>query len=142
MTENAAGRVVRDPREPILRVSPRPQDINANGHIFGGWVLSQMDIAGGIIAGRICRGRCATVAIESMAFIAPILQLDLVSVYAAVERRGRTSVAIRIDVVATRDAGRTEVPVTSGVFTFVALDDDFRPRPLPAEENPAPQPMG
>ena len=117
--------------EPILRVVPQPADINANGHIFGGWVLSQMDIAGGIVAGRIAEGRCATVAIEQMSFLAPILLRDLVSIYASIERRGRTSIAIRLDVVASRNRGADDVKVTSGVFTFVALDDDFRPRPLP-----------
>lgn len=119
------------PRDPILRVVPRPADINANGHIFGGWVLSQMDIAGGIVAGRIACGPVATVAIESMEFIAPILLRDIISVYAHLERRGRTSMAIRIEVVATRDGGRTEERVTEGVFTFVALDENHRPRPLP-----------
>ena len=117
--------------EPVLRVIPKPGDINSNGHIFGGWVLSQMDSAGGIIAGRIAQGRCATVAIETMEFIAPILLTDIVSVYAKVERRGRTSIAIRLDVIATRNRAQEEVKVTSGVFTFVALDDDFRPRVLP-----------
>lgn len=131
ITPSATPAVVRDPREPVLRVSPRPGDINSNGHIFGGWVLSQMDIAGGIIAGRIAQGACATVAIESMAFIAPILLQDLISVYASIERRGRTSVAIRLDVVASRNRGESEVLVTSGVFTFVALDDNHRPRILP-----------
>ena len=118
--------------DPILRVSPRPMDINANGHIFGGWVLSQMDIAGGIVAGRIAQGPCATVAIESMEFIAPILLGDLISVYASIERRGRTSVAIRLNVVASRERDTAEVNVTSGVFTFVAVDEDFKPKPLPA----------
>lgn len=117
--------------EVILRVVPRPADINTNGHIFGGWVLSQMDIAGGIVAGRIAQGAVATVAIESMKFISPILMGDLVSVYAHAERRGRTSVAIRIDVVATRGGGAETVDLTSGVFTFVALDESHRPRPLP-----------
>lgn len=121
------------PNEPILRVVPQPADINANGHIFGGWVLSQMDIAGGIVAARVCQGAVATVAIEGMSFHAPILLRDLISVYAVVERRGRTSVAIKIDVVASRDRGATEVKVTSGVFTFVALDENARPRPLPPE---------
>lgn len=121
------------PGEPILRVVPQPADINANGHIFGGWVLSQMDIAGGIVAGKVCQGPCATVAIEGMSFHAPILLRDLISVYAEVQRRGRTSVAIKIDVVASRDRGATEVKVTSGVFTFVALDENARPRPLPPE---------
>ena len=120
-----------NPNDPILRVVPRPADINANGHIFGGWVLSQMDIAGGIVAGGIAQGACATVAIETMEFIAPILLRDLVSIYATVERRGRTSIAIRLDVIASRNRGAEEVKVTSGVFTFVALDEDFRPRPLP-----------
>ena len=126
------GQIDTGPREAILRVVPAPGDINSNGHIFGGWVLSQMDIAGGIVAGRLCDGPCATVAIESMAFIAPILLQDVISVYARVERRGRTSIAIRLDVVATRDRGREEVQVTSGVFTFVALDEQHRPRLLPA----------
>lgn len=118
------------PNDPVLRVVPRPGDINSNGHIFGGWVLSQMDMAGGIIAHRVAHGPTATVAIETMQFIAPILLGDIISVYGRVERRGRTSVAIRLDVVATRN--REEVKVTSGVFTFVALDESHRPRPLPA----------
>ena len=116
----------------VLRVMPRIADINANGHIFGGWVLSQMDIAGGIVAHRIAQGAVATVAIESMKFITPILLGDVVSVYAHEERRGRTSVAIRIDVVATRGAEEEQVDLTSGLFTFVALDENHRPRPLPA----------
>ena len=119
------------PRDPILRVVPRPADINAYGHIFGGWVLSQMDIAGGIVAGRVAQGAVATVAIETMEFIAPILLRDIISLYAHVERRGRTSLAIRIEVIATRDGGRTEERVTEGVFTFVALDENHRPRALP-----------
>ena len=118
-------------RDPILRVVPYPADINTNGHIFGGWVLAQMDIAGGIVAGREAQGPVATVAIDTMEFIAPILLGDLISVYAGVERRGRTSLAIRIDVVASRDRGRVDQKVTSGLFTFVALDESHRPRPLP-----------
>ena len=117
--------------EPILRTIPQPRDINTNGHIFGGWVLSQMDIAGGIMAAREAQGAVATVAIEAMKFIEPILLQDLISIYASVERRGRTSVAIRIDVMATRNMGKDEVPVTSGLFTFVALDENHRPQPLP-----------
>jgi acyl-CoA thioesterase YciA len=117
---------------PVLRVLPEPADINSNGHIFGGWVLAMMDRAGGIAAGRVAGGRCATVAIEAMEFIAPILLGDLISIYASVERRGRTSVAIRLDVLAERKRGEEHVKVTTGVFTFVALDDNFRPRPLPA----------
>ena len=116
--------------EPILRVAPRPGDINANGHIFGGWVLSQMDIAAGIVASREAEGPVATVAIDAMEFIAPILLHDVISVYAKVERLGRTSMSIRIEVIANRNRGYEEVKVTEGVFTFVALDENHRPRPV------------
>jgi len=121
-----------EPRgEPILRVMPRPGDINANGHIFGGWVLSQMDIAAGIVASRRAAGPVATVAIEAMEFIAPILVHDVISVYAKIERTGRTSMGIHIDVIAHRDRGTKEVKVTEALFTFVALDENNRPRPIP-----------
>jgi acyl-CoA thioesterase YciA len=117
-----------DPRQPVLRVTPGPSDINSNGHIFGGWVLSQMDIAAGIVAARRANGAVATVAIERMEFIAPIELRDLISVYAEIERVGRTSMAIRIEVVADRDRGEHQVKVTEGLFTFVALDENHRPR--------------
>jgi acyl-CoA thioesterase YciA len=116
--------------EPILRVVPGPSDINANGHIFGGWVLSQMDIAAGIVASRRADGPVATIAIERMEFIAPIHLRDLISVYAQVEHVGRTSMKVRIEVIAQRDRGATEVKVTEGLFTFVALDENHRPRPV------------
>ncbi|HEY0044276.1 MAG TPA: acyl-CoA thioesterase [Allosphingosinicella sp.] len=119
-----------DTREPILRVVPRPADINANGHIFGGWVLSQMDIAAGIVASREADGPVATVAIQAMEFTAPILLHDLISVYADIERIGRSSIAIRIEVVASRNRGKEQVKVTEGLFTFVALDENHRPRPV------------
>jgi len=121
-----------DPRQPVLRVTPGPSDINSNGHIFGGWVLSQMDIAAGIVAARRAKGAVATVAIERMEFIAPIELRDLISVYAEIERVGRTSMAIRIEVVADRDRGENQVKVTEGLFTFVALDEHHRPRPVDA----------
>ena len=116
--------------EPILRVVPRPGDINANGHIFGGWVLSQMDIAAGIVASRRANGPVATVAIDAMKFIAPILLHDVISVHARIERTGRTSMGIRIEVIASRNRGTEEVKVTEGFFTFVALDEDNRPRAI------------
>jgi acyl-CoA thioesterase YciA len=119
-------------RAPVLRVIPGPSDINANGHIFGGWVLSQMDIAAGIVASRRARGAVATVAIEAMKFIEPIHLRDLISVYAEVERVGRTSMGVRIEVIAERDFGATEVKVTEGLFTFVALDEGHRPRAIDA----------
>ena len=119
-----------DHKNPVLRVVPGPSDINANGHIFGGWVLSQMDIAAGIVASRRAGGSVATIAIERMEFIAPIHLRDVISVFAEVERVGRTSMAIRIEVIATRDRGATDIKVTEGLFTFVALDEQHRPRPV------------
>ena len=119
-----------DHKNPVLRVVPGPSDINANGHIFGGWVLSQMDIAAGIVASRRAGGSVATIAIERMEFIAPIHLRDVISVFAEVERVGRTSMAIRIEVIATRDRGASDIKVTEGLFTFVALDEQHRPRPI------------
>jgi acyl-CoA thioesterase YciA len=122
-----------DHKIPVLRVVPGPSDINANGHIFGGWVLSQMDIAAGIVASRRADGPVATIAIERMEFITPIHLRDVISVFAEVERVGRTSMAIRIEVIATRDRGATDIKVTEGLFTFVALDEQHRPRPVDPE---------
>jgi acyl-CoA thioesterase YciA len=134
MTENP-----RVGEEPVLRVVPAPSDINANGHIFGGWILSQMDIAGGIVAGRRARGPVATIAIDSMKFHQPILLGDVVSIYGNVTRVGRTSIAIHLDVIAVRRRSSTYVRVTEGLYTFVALDADARPRPVdqPAYAQPS-----
>lgn len=120
-----------DGREPMVRTVAMPADANANGDIFGGWVLSQMDIAGGVAAGRVARGRTTTVAVEAMTFHEPIRIGDLVSVYADVVRIGRTSITVRIETVATRRDGTEPVKVTEGTFVFVAIDDDGRPRPVP-----------
>ncbi|MFK4792628.1 acyl-CoA thioesterase [Sphingobium sp. ZW T5_29] len=124
--------MTEDKGEVVLRVVPHLSQINTNGHIFGGWILGQMDIAGGIVAGRIADGAVATVAIESMKFISPMLVGDIVSVYAREERRGRTSVGVRVDVIATRGSEQQQIDLTSGLFTFVALDENHRPRPLPS----------
>jgi acyl-CoA thioesterase YciA len=120
--------------EPVLRVVPRPADINANGHIFGGWILAQMDIAGGITAGRRANGHVATVAIEGMTFHQPILLGDVVSIYCDIQKTGRTSIAIHVDVLAQRRETRLWARVTEGIFTFVAIDGNARPRML----DPAP----
>jgi len=117
-------------REPVLRIVPGPTDINANGHIFGGWVLSQMDIAAGIVASRRANGPVATIAIDKMEFIQPIHLRDVISVFAEVERVGRTSMVIRIEVIASRNRGQDEVRVTEALFTFVAIDEQARPRPV------------
>ena len=123
-------------QEPVLRTSPRPADLNLNGNIFGGWVLSQMDIAGGITAAKRARGPVATVAIEAMKFLRPIRVGDLVSCYAKIMKIGTTSITVKIDVTAIRASEREtqearEVQVTEGFFIFVALDDKGRPRPVP-----------
>jgi acyl-CoA thioesterase YciA len=118
--------------DPAIRAVAMPADANANGDIFGGWVLSQMDLAGGAVAAKICQGRCATVAIEAMTFHKPVFIGDLVSCYAEPIRTGRTSIAIKIDTYATRRMTGEEVRVTEGTFVYVAIDDAGRPRPVPA----------
>ena len=120
------------PRDPILRVVPRPADINANGHIFGGWVLSQMDIAGGICAMERANGRCVTVAIEAMTFIAPVKVGDVLCVYCTIERVGRTSITVGMQAWARRNRIADRVKVTDGRFVYVALDDQGNTRPVDA----------
>lgn len=114
----------------MLRLAPGNADINTNGHIFGGWILAQMDIAGGITAGRRAKGAVATVAIEAMKFHRPILIRDLVAVYTHIEKIGRTSITVKIDVFAERPGVEEPIKVTEGIFTFVAIDDDGHPRPV------------
>jgi len=116
--------------EPVVRTVPMPADTNANGDIFGGWVLSQMDIAGGVCAARLVRGRFATVAVDSMKFHRPIAVGDLVSLYAEVTRTGTTSVAVHIETVVTRRERAEEIMVTEGTYVYVAIDDEGRPRPI------------
>ncbi len=117
--------------QPILRTQPMPQDLNGNGDVFGGWVLAQMDIAGGIMASRRARGRVATVAITAMQFVQPIKVGDLVSIYGHVEKVGRSSIAIKLETVVVRQLDPTEIKVTEGTFVFVAIDEDGKPRPVP-----------
>jgi acyl-CoA thioesterase YciA len=121
---------MRNPDDPVLRVVPRREDINSNGHIFGGWILSQMDIAAGITAGRRAKGAVATVAVDAMKFLRPILMGDVLSIYTDIERVGRTSMAVMVRVTAQRRGGSEELAVTEGLFTMVALGEDHRPRPV------------
>jgi acyl-CoA thioesterase YciA len=113
-----------------LRVLAMPRDVNVAGDIFGGWVLSQMDIAGGIIAAERAQGRVATVAIEAMKFIAPVKVGDVLCLYGRVVRVGTTSIAVDLEAWALRDRKGTRVKVTEGVFTFVALDGAGKPTPV------------
>jgi acyl-CoA thioesterase YciA len=120
-----------DGREPMVRTVAMPADANANGDIFGGWVLSQMDIAGGVAAGRAAQGRTTTVAVEAMTFHKPIEIGDLVSVYAEVTRIGRSSITVHVDTIVSRRDSAELVKVTEGTFVYVAIDDAGRPRPVP-----------
>jgi acyl-CoA thioesterase YciA len=117
--------------ELCLQTVAMPADTNPRGDIFGGWILSQMDIAGGILAHQRAKGRTATVAIESMKFHLPVFVGDVVGCYGAVVRTGRTSMAIKIEAWARRGHSAEMVRVTEGVFTYVAIDEQRRPRPLP-----------
>jgi len=116
--------------EAVLRVQAMPADVNVNGDIFGGWVVSQMDLAAGITAGQRARGRVATVAINAMTFIRPVHVGDVLCVYASVDKVGRTSVAIQVECWALRNRIGEREKVTEGLFTFVAIGDDRKPRPI------------
>ncbi len=117
--------------EPSLRTLAMPADANANGDIFGGWLMSQMDLAGGIYAQSLARGRVATVAVDAMHFQQPVKTGDTLSIYCQLQRRGRTSLAVRIQAFASRLIEREVVKVTEGTFTFVAIDEAGKPRRLP-----------
>ncbi len=120
--------------EPALRVVPMPADANQHGDIFGGWVMSQVDIAGGVVAARRARGRVATVAVNSFVFKEPVLIGDLVSFYATISRTGRTSITADVEVFAQRNPTDVIcVKVTEASLTYVAVGPDRRPRELPAE---------
>jgi acyl-CoA thioesterase YciA len=119
---------------PVLRVVPMPADANQSGDIFGGWVMSQVDIAGSVPAARRARGRIATVAVNSFLFKQPVLVGDLVSFYAEITHVGRTSVTVDVQVYAERNPGETIcVKVTEASLTYVAVGPDRRPRSLPEE---------
>jgi len=117
-----------------IRTLAMPADANPNGDIFGGWVLSQMDVAGGITASQRARGRVATVAVDAMTFHRPVYVGDVLCVYARIVRIGRTSIAVQLEAWALRRTGGRRERVTEGLFTLVAIDDNGRPRPVPKEE--------
>ena len=118
---------------PALRVMPMPADANQNGDIFGGWIMAQVDVAGGTLAGKIARGRIATVAVKEFVFKQPVQIGDLLSFYADLVRVGRTSVTVKVEVFAERrPSDPTVVKVTEATLTYVAIDRDGRPRPVPA----------
>ncbi len=120
-------------RQPAVRMLAMPADTNPSGDIFGGWLMSQMDIAGGIAAAARAKGRAVTVAVEGMEFHQPVYVGDLVSCYADVVATGTTSITVKIETLARRRAGGDTRKVTEGTFVFVAIDADGRPRPVPPE---------
>ena len=131
--------------ELLLRTSPMPSDTNWNGDIFGGWIMSQMDIAGGIMVIEITRGRAVTVAVDAMKFIKPVNVGDVVCCYGKIMKIGNTSVTIRLEVWVTPCLWsmkvHTEDPffkVTEASFTYVAVDDNGQKRLIPKREPPAP----
>ncbi len=120
--------------ELAIRTLAMPADANPSGDIFGGWVLSQMDIAGGIVAGQRAQGRVATVAVTAMTFHLPVHVGDVLCVHVDIERIGRTSIATWVEAWALRRRIGERVRVTEGQFVYVALDEDGRPRPVPDRE--------
>ena len=119
-------------RQPTLRVVPMPADANQNGDIFGGWIMAQVDIAGGTAAARLARGRVATVAVKEFVFKQPVQIGDVLSFYVEVERIGNTSITVTVEVYAERrPADPTVVKVTEATLTYVAIDREGRPRPVP-----------
>ncbi len=119
--------------ELCIQIAAMPADTNPNGDIFGGWLLAQMDIAGGIAARNHSAGRVVTVAVESMVFNKPVQVGDVVCCYADLERVGKTSMTFRIEVWTIRRDSFVREKVTEGVFTYVAIGPDGRPRPIPKE---------
>lgn len=115
-----------------MRVMPMPADANGNGDIFGGWIMAQVDLAGSVLPARLSKGRVTTVAVNQFVFKQPVSVGDLLSFYAKVERIGRTSVTVHVEVYAERNPEDLKVvKVTEANLTFVAIDKDGQPRPIP-----------
>ena len=120
-------------KELVLKVIPMPADTNGNGDIFGGWVMAQVDLAGSVIPARHAKGRMATVAVKEFVFKQPVRLGDILSFYSAVTRVGRTSVTVLVEVFAERFRAQGEyVKVTEATLTYVAIDDNGRPRAIEA----------
>ena len=121
-----------DDRQLVLRVMPMPADANGNGDIFGGWIMAQVDLAGAVLPSRIAKGRIVTVAVNQFIFKQPVSIGDLLSFYAKVERIGKTSVTVNVEVYAERNPANLHVvKVTEANLTYVAIDKDGKPRLIP-----------
>ena len=118
-------------RQLVMRVMPMPCDVNGNGDIFGGWIMAQVDVAGAVLPSRIAKGRIATVAVNQFIFKQAVSMHDLLSFYAKVERIGRTSITVNVEVYAERNPENLHVvKVTEANLTYVAIDHNGRPRPI------------
>ena len=117
-----------------IRTIAMPADTNPSGDIFGGWLMAQMDMAAGNAASKLAQGRCATVAVEGMNFLSPVQVGDEISIWADLVRKGRTSATFHVSAWRRPRTGNTCTHVTQADFTFVALDDNGRPRPLPSDD--------
>jgi acyl-CoA thioesterase YciA len=123
-----------DGSELVMRVMPMPADVNANGDVFGGWIMAQVDVAGAVLPVRVARGRLATVAVNQFIFKQPVSIGDLLSFYARVTHVGRTSITVHVEVYAERDPVNPHVvKVTEANLTYVAIDAQGQPRPIPRE---------
>jgi acyl-CoA thioesterase YciA len=121
-------------RELVLKVIPMPADCNANGDIFGGWVMAHVDLAGSVIPARHARGRMATVAVKEFIFKQPVRVGDLLSFYAELTHTGRTSMTVKVEVYAERIGAQGQyIKVTEALVTYVAIDEAGHPRPLPKD---------
>jgi acyl-CoA thioesterase YciA len=121
-------------QEPVLRVTTRPNDANPNGDIFGGWLMSEIDIAGAIVAGKRDNGPVVTVAVKELLFIKPLFVYDLVTFYAEITATGKTSVTIHVEVYAQRERGShggKAVKVSDAILVYVAVSEPGKPRALP-----------
>ena len=120
-----------DDRQLVMRVMPMPSDMNGNGDIFGGWIMAQVDVAGAVLPSRIAKGRIATVAVNQFIFKQAVSMNDLLSFYAKIERIGRTSITVNVEVYAERNPANLHVvKVTEANLTYVAIDANGRPRPI------------
>ncbi|RYF34263.1 MAG: acyl-CoA thioesterase [Comamonadaceae bacterium] len=118
----------------VLKVIPMPADVNANGDIFGGWVMAQCDLAGSVIPARFAKGRMATVAVNEFVFKQPVRLGDILSFYSKLVKIGRTSITVTVEVFAERFRSQGEyLKVTQATFTYVAIDENGRPRPIERE---------
>lgn len=125
--------------ELVMKVIPMPADVNANGDIFGGWVMAQVDLAGSVLPARHVKGRMATVAVNEFVFKQPVRVGDILSFYAALKRVGNSSITVQVEVFAERYVAQGQyVKVTEASLTYVAIDEQGRPRPIPREGLPLP----